>query len=98
MRIAWTADARQRLKEIEVYFAKQNSTKMAREVAQRLIRRALTLEQPPLLGARLTGYGDSDLRQLFEKPYRIIYRVKSDQVEIITLLHYRQLLPSDMHE
>jgi toxin ParE1/3/4 len=98
MRIAWTPDARQRLKEIEAYIAKQSSAQIAREVALRLIRRALTLEQPPLLGTRITGYGDSDLRQLFEKPYRIIYRVKSDQIEIITVLHYRQLLPSDMQD
>lgn len=35
----------------------------------------------------------SRTRQL-EEPYRIIYRVTEQQIEILTVMHYRQLLPT----
>lgn len=38
------------------------------------------------------------MRELLERPYRLIFRVLPDYIEILTLLHYRQLLPSDLEE
>ena len=35
----------------------------------------------------------SRTRQI-EEPYRIIYRVTEQQIEILTVMHYRQLLPT----
>lgn len=98
MRVFWTPGARQRLKEIEAYIAKKSSPEIARDVATRLVRRTLTLEQPPLLGSRLMQYANADVRQLLERPYRLIFRVIADRIEIITVLHYHQLLPSDLQD
>lgn len=53
MRVFWTPDAKARLREIEAYIAK-DSPQAARDMAVHLIRRSLKLEQPPLLGKRLT--------------------------------------------
>jgi toxin ParE1/3/4 len=97
MNVLWTLGARTRLKEIEAYIAK-DSPQAAREMAIRLIRRSLSLEQPPLLGHRLMQYSTADVRELLERPYRLIYRVMTDRIEIITVMHYRQLLPSDLHD
>ena len=36
-----------------------------------------------------------DIRELLFKNYRIIYRVGTDHVSILTIRHGRQLLPSD---
>jgi toxin ParE1/3/4 len=41
-------------------------------------------------------YRDAKIRQLLERPYRIIYRVTGDEVAILTVMHYRQLLPHDV--
>ncbi len=95
MRVFWTPDAKARLREIETYIA-QDSPMVAREVTVRLIRRSLELEQPPLLGKRLTRYANADIRELLQRPYRLIYRVRTDRIEIVTVMHYRQLLPSDL--
>ena len=95
MKVVWTPGARRRLKEIEVYIAK-DSPQAAREMAVRLLRRAQTLSEPPLMGRRLADYADDDVRELLERPYRLIYRVKPGVIEVITLLHYRQLMPSDV--
>lgn len=40
-------------------------------------------------------YPEADLRELLERPFRIIYRVTTDQIEIVSVMHYRQLLPTD---
>jgi len=61
--VFWTPDAIARLREIEAYIAK-DSPKSARDMAVRLIRRALELEQPPLLGMRLARYAPADVREL----------------------------------
>lgn len=96
MRVLWTPLARRRLAEIEAYIAKDNP-RAARAIAARLVERSKTLEQPPLLGRRLTQY-PGDVRELLERPFRLIFRVKPKQIEIATLMHYRQLLPSDLAE
>ncbi|MFN9792760.1 MAG: type II toxin-antitoxin system RelE/ParE family toxin [Pseudomonadota bacterium] len=97
MRVFWTPDARARLKEIEHYIAKANSPAVAREVATRIIRHVLSLEQgPPVLGKQLHQYPDHDVREIYERPYRVIFRVTPERIEILTVMHYRQLLPSDV--
>ena len=95
MNVFWTPDAKLRLLEIEAYIAK-DSPNAAHETAIRLIRRSLELEQPPLLGKRLPQYADADIRELLERPYRLIYRIQTGRIEILTVMHYRQLMPSDL--
>jgi addiction module RelE/StbE family toxin len=95
MKVFWTPDAKLRLREIEAYIAK-NSPTAGRDMAIRLIRRSLELEHPPLLGKRLTRYAQADIRELLERPYRLIYRVMADRIEIVTVMHHRQLMPSDL--
>lgn len=34
-----------------------------------------------------------DLRELLERPYRVIYRITRERIEIVTIKHYRQRLP-----
>ena len=41
-------------------------------------------------------YTEADVRELLERPYRLIYRVLADRIEIVTVMHYRQLMPSDV--
>jgi plasmid stabilization system protein ParE len=94
MRVYWSHEAARRLREITAYIA-QDSPIASRQVAALLLRRSRTLAQPPLIGRRLPEYPDLDLRELLERPYRIIYAVTSSGIEIVTVMHYRQLLPPD---
>jgi plasmid stabilization system protein ParE len=98
MRVFWTPGARLRLREIEAHISKERSPQVARDVAVRIIRHTLTLEEPPLVGKRLRQYADADVRELYEAPYRIVFRVVDDRIEILTVLHFRQLLPSDLRD
>ena len=97
MRVYWTAQARTRLLEIQTYIA-QDSPQAAHAVVARLLQRAGILATPPHTGRRLPEYRDSetDLREILERPFRIIYRVTGpNQVEVITVFHFRQRLPRD---
>jgi len=33
---------------------------------------------------------------LIEKPYRIIYRLKQDQIDVLAVIHGAQLLPEEI--
>jgi plasmid stabilization system protein ParE len=41
-------------------------------------------------------YQREDVREILERPYRILYRIKRDRIDVITVMHYRQLLPDDL--
>jgi len=45
----------------------------------------------------MPDYPNDDIRELFENPYRIIYRITEQQIEILTVMHYRQLLPKTVN-
>ena len=93
MKVYWTLEARARLLEIQTYIARE-SPMVAREVTARLLRRSQQLAlPPPLLGRRLPEYPNADLRELMERSFRIIYVVKPERIEIVTIKHYRQNLP-----
>lgn len=47
----------------------------------------------PRSGRQIQEYARTDLREVLERPYRLIYRVTAERVEILTVMHYRQLLP-----
>ena len=92
MRVVWSAEATRSLRQIVTYIA-QDSPMAARKVTAQLLLRSRQLGEPPLLGRRLPEYPGQDLRELLERPWRIIYRVTPEGIEIVTVRHYRQLLP-----
>jgi toxin ParE1/3/4 len=38
-------------------------------------------------------YGAPDIREVIERPYRIIYRIREDQIEVLAVVHSAQVLP-----
>jgi len=91
MKVVWTARARTRLAEIHDYVALQSSER-ALALVERILRRVDRLVAAPRSGARLTAFRNDEVRELLERPYRVIYRVATDRLEILTIKHYRQRL------
>ena len=91
MKVSWTARARTRLAEIHDYIA-QDSKPRALAMVERILDRANVLMLAPRSGARLQAFADDEVRELLERPYRIIYRVSPNSIEILTVKHYRQRL------
>lgn len=94
MRIDWTPEALSELAAVETWIA-QDSAHAAKAMVSRLIERCEQLAVAPRGAPRLPRYERDDLRMLYERPYRIVYQIHADRIEIITLWHYRQNQPHD---
>lgn len=95
MRVYWSEEATRRLREITRYIA-QDSPSAAHRVATTLLLRSRALAQPPLLGHRLPEFPESELREVRVKPYRLIFLMTDRGIKIVTVMHYRQLLPETL--
>ena len=97
MRVHWTNRAKARLRLIYNYIA-EDSPKMALQVVDRVTTRSQQLRDIPRSGRQVPEYNRPDIRELLERPYRIIYKIKSSQVDVLTVMHYRQVLPQDIEQ
>jgi len=91
-RVAWTPEAISRLDDIETHIA-LDAPNNAKEMIARLFARTRQLETVALSGREVPEYRRDDIRELLERPYRIIYCVTPEFVTILSVMHYRQLLP-----
>ncbi|HUG72234.1 MAG TPA: type II toxin-antitoxin system RelE/ParE family toxin [Steroidobacteraceae bacterium] len=92
MIVYWSAKAKARLREIHDYIAK-NSPLRAQQVVDRLTRRSEKLAFPPRADRSVPEFAQDNLREVLERPFRIIFLVSPDRIDIITVKHYRQRLP-----
>jgi toxin ParE1/3/4 len=63
---------------------------------ERNLKRSLTIPAAPRAGRRVPEYDRDDIREIFEYSYRIIYRLKPRRIDVISVMHVRQLLPDDL--
>ncbi len=92
MRVHWTNTAIEHLLAIYEYIAK-DSPMYAQRMVDRLTRHSEQIAIFPLSGRMVPEYEAQDMREMMEKPYRIIYRIKPDQVDVLAVVHGAQLLP-----
>ena len=86
MRVHWTINAQEHLSAIHQYIA-QSSPEYALRMVDRLTRRSQQIADVPLSGRRVPEYGIDQIREIIEPPYRIIYHIKPDQIDVIAVLH-----------
>lgn len=94
MKVYWTDRAKWRLKLIEDYIAKEDPG-AAKSLIRRLLIRSQQISAHPRSGRQTPEYQREDIRELLEQPYRIIYCIKPTHIDVIAVMHYRQLLPGD---
>ncbi|HVC29456.1 MAG TPA: type II toxin-antitoxin system RelE/ParE family toxin [Gammaproteobacteria bacterium] len=92
MKVHWTDEALAELRAIRAYL-NHYSAEAAYTTVSRIIISAGRLAELPHSGHVLREFNQSDLRELLIRPYRIIYRILADRIDIITVWHYRRLLP-----
>lgn len=92
MKVYWSLNAIKHLTNIYEYIA-LNSPNYAIRMVDRITRRSEQIASQPLSGRKVPEYEIEEIRELIEKPYRIIYRVKQDQIEVLAVIHAAQLLP-----
>jgi plasmid stabilization system protein ParE len=92
VRIRWTEQAFTRLSEIEEYVA-LDRPRAAERLSARLLRRTDVLARTPNIGRRVPELPGSDLRELVDGSYRIVYRVRPPRVEILTVFEGHRRIP-----
>ncbi|CAN5341546.1 type II toxin-antitoxin system RelE/ParE family toxin [soil metagenome] len=91
MILNWTEPALGDLSEIEKYISR-NSQQYGLVVLGRIFDRAKLLTEFPQLGATVPEYADNSLRELLVKPYRIVYRIFPERIDVLAVV---QLSTSD---
>ena len=95
MRVYWTDTAVEHLLAIYEYIAR-DSPVYAQRMVDRLTRRSEQIAAFPLSGRMVSEYEVEDLREIIEKSYRIIYRIKPKQIDVLAVIHCARLLPEDI--
>jgi len=86
VRVKWTNNTLEELDDIARFISK-DSPKYAKILMNQIFEMASHLEQFPKLGRKVPEYNDPNLREIIYKNYRIIYLIKEDQLEIISVIH-----------
>lgn len=83
--VVLTEDAARDLSDLLSFIAKHDSPRSAEHILSRVLDIAESLTVEPTRGStpkELRALGDQEYRQVFFKPYRLIYRVVKQQVVI----------------
>ncbi|MBW7897565.1 Toxin RelE2 [Candidatus Brocadiaceae bacterium B188] len=89
MRLHWTDTAIEQLSAIHAYY-KQNSPTYAQRIVDRLTRRSQQIINFPLSGRIVPEMNIPQIREVVEGPYRIIYYIKTDQIDVLAVIHGSQ--------
>lgn len=95
MKVFWTSNALAHLVAIFEYISRDSSF-YAQKMADRLTKRSQQAGQFPMSGRAVPEYDLDDVRELIERPYRIIYRIRRDRIEVLAVIHGAQQLPEDL--
>ena len=94
MIVGWTATAIRQLDAIHDYISR-DSTVYARRMVDRLTSRTVQLQEHPFSGAVVPEFGDESIREVFEGPYRIVYRKVSSTLYVVAVIHGARLLTGE---
>ena len=95
--VSLSKDAERDLEDIYSYIAEHDSPASADHVLDRLVKATEALRASPDRGSHvneLRSLGISEYRQVFFKPYRLIYRVHSKQAIIYVVTDGRRDMAS----
>jgi len=91
MKVFWTKESVDRLNEIEVYIARDNPNAAVKFIDS-LISLAENLSKDPERGRVVPEFSIRAIRELLYKSYRLVYLIKKNRIEILTVFEGHQLL------
>lgn len=94
MRIVWSPLAIDRASEIAQYIA-MDKPSAAENWINTIFTKVERLEFLPEIGRIVPEVNNRQIRELVYGNYRIIYRIETEQVSILTIRHGKQILPID---
>ena len=92
MKIFWSPLAGERLDKVYEFIAQDNIS-AAQKMVNRIIKKVDTLSKNPERGRKVPEANREEIREVFEGEYRIIYRVETKKVSILSIRNFKQILP-----
>ena len=92
MNVVWSNRALRSLADIHSHILTE-SAETANRTVDGILKRGDQLAAFPRLGRVVGRYKQPGIRELVETPYRILYRIRRETVEIIDVFHSAQLPP-----
>ncbi|HWO17754.1 MAG TPA: type II toxin-antitoxin system RelE/ParE family toxin [Kofleriaceae bacterium] len=96
MKVVWSDDAVMALVDLETRLTQRHTAEKAAQVVDELIRRVDRLQDHPQLGRVVPEYGRWQLRELVDKWNRVLYRLRPDAIEVVTIVPAR--MPLDQND
>lgn len=85
--VHWTEKAEKRLYDIYKRIA-QESSFYGRQTVLNIVKRSKILETLPRIGRIVPEFNRDDIREVFHKNYRVVYRIVSDtRIDILTIAY-----------
>ena len=98
MTLRWTDRARRDLLAIGRYIARDNPA-TARQWVERLRERARQAATAPHTGRMVPELRREDIREVFLRTYRIVYRVREQGIDVLTVFEgHRRFDTTDLPE
>lgn len=94
MKVHWTETAEGHLDAIYAYIARDSEI-YALGTVDRITARTQQIANFPLSGRRVPEFDLDQFREVYESPYRILYYIKPDQVDVIAVIHDARNVLSD---
>ncbi|MEO6097242.1 MAG: type II toxin-antitoxin system RelE/ParE family toxin [Fibrobacteria bacterium] len=94
MKIFWTEKAIARISEIAQYIG-QDSHLAAERWADKIIGKVEALSEFPKSGRKVPELNKKEYRELIFGNYRIIYKTNGETLYVLTVRHFKQILPVD---
>ena len=92
--LRWTERARDDLLDTAEYISRDNQ-RAARECVDRIRARARLTTQNPLARRIVPEFGQEEIREVFVRSYRIVYRVHENAIDVLTVFEGHRLLDAD---
>jgi toxin ParE1/3/4 len=92
MKVVWSDDAALALVALETRLARRYTAEKAAHIVDELVRRVDRLQDHPQLGRVVPEYGQWQLRELVDNWNRILYRLRPDAIEVVTIVPARMPL------
>ena len=94
MKVYWTKEALEKLQQIKDFIS-QDNTEAALKFVEKLISMGESIVENPERGRIVPELSISEIREIVYKNYRIVYLLKKNSIDILTVFESHRLLKKE---
>ncbi|MDY0124320.1 type II toxin-antitoxin system RelE/ParE family toxin [Sulfurimonas sp.] len=91
IKLEWSEEALEDIESIATYIEKDSPT-YAKSVVSNFFEKAEILKEFTELGRKVPEMNDINIREIFVYSYRLIYKIESNRVLFVAVVHGKRLL------